>query len=321
MPSASIIIPTHNRPHLLPRAVESAWAAGTDVEVIVVDDGSRDETAAVCSGLSGIKYIRLDRNQGVAAARNVGILASSSEFIAFLDDDDLRLPGSLDRQAEALAGNVSAGFICGAMLLADQDYRLTGEISSPTHPSGDVFWQLMELDFPVMPLSVVIRKDCFWRVGLLNRSLRGIDDWDILVRIAETRPVMTMKEAVGIYRQPSPSSGQGSSAQSSQLYRALHHQMQLFGLPRARAAPRSQLKATRRRTVNRVADTLLWSAWKRLPERNFGFVAANILTALRVNPWRAFRPSVLQRLAQIWATGPNAGNAVRVNKRSSSLVS
>jgi glycosyltransferase involved in cell wall biosynthesis len=321
MPTVSIIIPTHNRPHLLPRAVESALAAGTDVEVIVVDDGSRDETAAVCRGLSGIKYIRLDHNHGVAAARNVGILASESEFIAFLDDDDLRLPGSLGRQAEALAGNAEAGFVCGAMLLADQDYRLTGEISSPTHASGDVFWQLMELDFPVMPVSVVIRKDCFRQVGLLNRSLRGIDDWDILVRISETRPVLTMKEPVGIYRQPEPSSGQGSSAQSSQLYRALHHQLQLFRLPRARSAPKSQLKATRRRTVNRVADTLLWSAWKRLPERNYGFVAANVLTAMRVSPWRAFRPSVFRRIAQTCAARSNAGNAMVANKRSSSLVS
>lgn len=55
MPQVSIIIPTHNRPHLLPRAVASAQAAGKDVEVIVVDDASRDETATVCEGLSGIK--------------------------------------------------------------------------------------------------------------------------------------------------------------------------------------------------------------------------------------------------------------------------
>src|SRR4029077_888544 len=105
MPSVSIIIPTHNRPHLLPRAVESARAAGTDVEIIVVDDASVDETVLVCRELAGIKYIRMERNQGVAGARNIGIMASSSEFIAFLDDDDLRLPGSLDLQTESLAAH------------------------------------------------------------------------------------------------------------------------------------------------------------------------------------------------------------------------
>src|SRR5258707_4639971 len=120
MPSASIIIPTHNRPQLLRRAVESARAAGTDVEVVVVDDASVDETAMVCRELAGIEYIRLDRIQGVAGARNVGILGSSSEYIAFLDDDDLRLPGSLDLQTTMLAADPEAGLVCGAMLIADQ---------------------------------------------------------------------------------------------------------------------------------------------------------------------------------------------------------
>ena len=297
MPSASIIIPTHNRPHLLPRAVESARAAGTDVEIIVVDDASTDETALVCRELADIKYIRLEHNQGVAGARNVGILASSSEFIAFLDDDDLRLPGSLDLQTKALAASPEIGFVCGTMLIADQDYRLTGETSAPSHAGGDVFWQLLELDFPVMPLCVVIRKDCFQRVGLLNRHLRGIDDWDILVRIAELYPVMIMEEPVGIYRQPTPLSGQGSSTQAAQLYDAVHHQLQLFRLPRVMSAPKFQRQATRRRTVNRVADTLLWNAARWLPEGAFGFAAANIFTALRLNPLRALRPGVIRKLA------------------------
>src|SRR5216684_5678821 len=96
MPGISVIIPTHSRPKLLPRAIESARAAGTDVEIIVVDDASADDTAAACRELADIKYVRLDRNQGVAGARNVGLLASTGDFIAFLDDDDLRLPGSLE---------------------------------------------------------------------------------------------------------------------------------------------------------------------------------------------------------------------------------
>jgi glycosyltransferase involved in cell wall biosynthesis len=297
MPRASIIIPTHDRPHLLPRAVESARAAGADVEIIVVDDASVDETASVCRELVGIKYIRLERNQGVAGARNVGIMASSSEFIAFLDDDDLRLPGSLDLQTDALAANPEVGFVCGAMLIAEQDYRLTGEMSSPRHAGGDVFWQLLELDFPVMPLCVVIRKDCFLRVGLLNRRLRGIDDWDVLVRIAELYPVMVMEQPVGIYRRPTPGSGQGSSAQASQLYGAVRHQLQLLRLPRVMSASKTRRRGARARTVNRVADTLLWNAAGRLPEGDFSYAAANVFTALRLNPLRALRPAVFRKLA------------------------
>jgi glycosyltransferase involved in cell wall biosynthesis len=296
MPGVSIIIPTHSRPHLLPRAVESARTAGTNVEIIVVDDASTDETASVCRQLSGIKYLRLDRNQGVAGARNVGILASANEFIAFLDDDDLRLPGSLDLQTAMLVANPQAGFACGAMLIADQDYRLTGEISAAGHEGGDVFWQLLELDFPVMPLCVVIRKECFLKVGLLNSRLRGIDDWDILVRIAELYPAIVTEQPVGIYRRPTPRSKQGSSTQAAQLRHAIEHQLRLFKLPRVAAVAKFERQASRRRTINRVADTLLWNAWLQLPERAFGFVAANILTALRLNPWRALRPRSLGKV-------------------------
>jgi glycosyltransferase involved in cell wall biosynthesis len=303
MPDVSIIIPTHNRPQFLPRAVQSAREAGMNVEIIVVDDTSVDETASVCREIPNIKYIRLERNQGVAGARNIGILASSSEFIAFLDDDDLRLPGSLDLQTAVLKENPEAGVVCGSMLLADQDYNLTGEISLPTHESGDVFWQLLELDFPVMPLGVVIRKDCFRRVGLLNSRLHGIDDWDILVRIAELYPVLVMKEPAGIYRQPLPSSQQGSSAQYAQLSQAVQHQKQLFGLPRVSSAGKARVKEARRRTVKRVANTLLWKAWERFLEGDYRFVANNILTALRLDPTWPLHASIPRRIARQMSTG------------------
>jgi len=299
MPRTSIIIPTFNRPQLLPRAVESARAAGKDVEIIVVDDASVDGTAAVCSELGGVKYIRLEHSQGVAGARNVGILASSSEYIAFLDDDDLRLPGSLDQQSELLAANPDIGFVCGAMLLADQEYTLTGDISVPPQGHGDRFWELLELDFPVMPLCVLIRKECFMKVGLLNSRLRGIDDWDILVRIAELYPVLVLADPVGIYRQPTVSSGQGSSSQATQLYHALAHQRQLFQLPRVQLATRAQRRRARRSTVNRVADTLLWNAAGLVRERAFNSAVTNVVTALRLNPLRALRPHALKKLDQL----------------------
>ena len=299
MPRTSIIIPTFNRPQLLPRAIESARAAGKDVEIIVVDDASVDGTAAVCSELGGVKYIRLEHSQGVAGARNVGILASSSEYIAFLDDDDLRLPGSLDQQSELLAANPDIGFVCGAMLLADQEYTLTGDISVPPQGHGDRFWELLELDFPVMPLCVLIRKECFMKVGLLNSRLRGIDDWDILVRIAELYPVLVLADPVGIYRQPTVSSGQGSSSQATQLYHALAHQRQLFQLPRVQLATRAQRRRARRSTVNRVADTLLWNAAGLVRERAFNSAVTNVVTALRLNPLRALRPHALKKLDQL----------------------
>ncbi|HEY0319994.1 MAG TPA: glycosyltransferase family 2 protein [Pyrinomonadaceae bacterium] len=297
MPQVSVIIPTHSRPHLLPRAIESARRAGSDVEVIVVDDASSDTTARVCKAIGGIKYIRLDLNQGVAGARNVGILASSADYIAFLDDDDLRLPGSLDLQVEALMADKAAGFVCGAMLMADQDGQLTGEVSAPQSTGGDIFWELLELAFPVLPISVVIRKECFASVGLLRSSLPGLDDWDIFVRIAELYPVVVLDQPVSIYRKPTPSSKQGSSAQARYLTRAARHQLQLFRLPRAGAAPASKIREVRRRAVNRIADTLLWNAMRSVREGAYMFSYSNVLAALQLNPFRALRPAAYKKLA------------------------
>lgn len=298
MPRVSVIIPTHERPARLPQAVASAHAAGRDIEVIVVDDASTDETANVCARLTGIHYVRVERNQGVAGARNIGVFESSAPYIAFLDDDDVRLPGSLDLQADLLDENPAAGFVCGGMIMADQAYHPTGEIIRPRHPGGDAFWELLELDFPVMPLSSLIRRECFTRVGLLNSRISSIDDWDIFTRIAEIYPVITTQVPVGIYRKPTPSSDQGSSARAAQLRFALRHQRVLMRLDRATALPVEQRQAIRRRAIDRVCETLIWSAVnEHLPAGKVRPALENVGAALALDPFFATRPGMREKAA------------------------
>ena len=236
MPKVSVIIPTHNRPHLLARAdAESARAAGADVEIIVVDDASRDATAAVCQNLTGIKYVRVERNQGVAGARNIGILASTGKYVAFLDDDDLRLPGSLDIQLQALRQTRKLASLCGAMIwlirIITQRVRLCIRVMPAAKYSGNCYTRVSG--------NALVHFDpqrLFSASRLLNRRVSSVDDWDIFTRIAELYPVIVMREAMGLYRQPTPDSGQGSSKRAAQLYRAAHHQKNLLRLPRAAAA-------------------------------------------------------------------------------------
>lgn len=299
MSRTSVIIPTHNRPELLPRAIESAQLAGRDLEIVVVDDASTDHTASVCQSLKNIKYVRVDRNQGVAGARNVGLLHSEGEFVTFLDDDDLRLPGSIDLQARALAENPEAAFVCGGIILADQNYEPTGEITHPRHPSGDVFWHVLEFDFPAMGLSTLIRKECLLRVGLLRPHLIGIDDWDLLARLAEIYPAIVIPEAVGLYRYPTPHSAQGSS-RATLLYRVAQHQWELFGLPRALTASKKLRRAVRRQATTRIADTLLWNAARMLSKGEWGPAAESAGIALRLRPSRICRPQAYRKLAQMW---------------------
>jgi len=294
MPRVSVIIPTFDRPSLLPRAVESAMRAGTDVEVIVVDDASIDSTANVCSRLRGIKYIRLDRNQGVAGARNIGLLESTADFIAFLDDDDLRLPGSLDHQLSLFETLPEAGFVAGGVLLGDQHCAPTGKTALVRAERGDLFWKILELSVHLIPSSIVVRKSCFQEVGLFNRQLAGIDDWDLWTRIAEQRPVLIDPAPVCIYRSATPSSKQGSSSLARHLLAAANHQPKLFSLSRVRTAPSAQRRAVRKMTRRRIADTLSWRAAEELPNGAFRFAASNFVTALRLSPAWAMRPTHLQ---------------------------
>jgi glycosyl transferase family 2 len=267
------------------------------VEVIVVDDASTDSTASVCAKLQGIKYVRLDRNQGVAGARNIGLLESTADFIALLDDDDLRLPGSLDHQISLFESFPEAGFVAGGVMLGDQECIPTGETALVRRERGDLFWQILELNVHLIPSSVMVRKSCFQEVGLFNRRLAGIDDWDMWTRIAEQRPVLIDPAPVCIYRQATPSSKQGSSSLAKHMRGAVNHQPELLTLPRAQMAPASKRRAIRRITKRRVADTLSWRAAEALSDGALRYSAANVVTALRLSPAWAIR---LTHLRVFW---------------------
>ena len=283
MSSVSVIIPTYNRPQLLPRAIESAFAAGTDVEVVVVDDASSDETAEVCHATKDIKYVRLEHNQGVAGARNVGVLASSSEYIALLDDDDVRLPGSLDLQLTALKES-GAALIYGQALFGGATDRVAGDRYPQPCPSGDVFWQLLTQNF-IPSGSVIFRRSCLLRTGLFNRSLAGIDDWDLWVRIAASYPVAALDDPVLIWRRPSPISDQGS-ARAVEIVRLSTRQFRHGWLKMSRvteASSQMKRKAARQFSQN-MASHLACEALRSL---SYGQVlSANrcVLAALRFHP-------------------------------------
>ncbi len=263
-PRASIIITTHNRPHLLPRAVESARAAGRDVEVIVVDDASSDETAEVCGNLSGINYVRADRNQRVAGARNIGLVASHGEYLSFLDDDDTRLADSLDVQIETLEREPRAGLIYGRAILADQD-GAPGTRSYPAEcPAGDVFWRLLNRNF--IPCgSAVFRRSCLARVGLLDDSIPGLDDWDLWIRIAEIYPVLSTDASVTIWRRSTPASGQGTSNASDLVSTSIKKfRNSWMKLPRAAAAARKIRRDAWRQFSENMAEHLIWESARAL---------------------------------------------------------
>jgi glycosyltransferase involved in cell wall biosynthesis len=289
MSLTSIIITTHNRPRSLTRAVESAWLAGASVEVIVVDDASTDETAAVCRDLSGIKYVRVERNQRVAGARNLGVLVSSGEYVTFLDDDDLRLPGSLDVQVAALEANPEAGLIYGQATLADQSGEPTPQAYPLACPQGDVFWELLGRNF-VPCGSVVFRRSCLDRVGLLDHSLAGIDDWDLWIRIAELYTVVALAEPVMLWRQSTPSSRQGTSRADTIVAKCVQQFRQSWQeLPRVTDASRAMKRRAWRRFSANMGAHLSYEVLRSLRHRQITQATNNLFALLRLGPLVLFQ--------------------------------
>ena len=299
MPRVSVIIPTHSRPSLLPRAVESAKAAGADVEVVVVDDASADETGEVCRRLSGIRYVRVERNQGTAGARNIGVLVSTAPYLAFLDDDDERLPDSLDRQIRALDEDPAAGMVYSRVLLVNHDGQSLHPEPSDC-PAGDVFWQLLERNF-MYPQSALVRRECFLRVGLFKSAIAGIDEWDLWVRIAELYPVVFVDGPVSRYRLPHSASDQLTTNLAAELFVATaRHQLELFRLPRAASAPADQRRLARGRLLDLCSDKLLLGAREALSDGSRKRAHKRILAALRLNPFRAARPLTFKLILESW---------------------
>ena len=242
----SIIIPTHDRPELLQRAVESARQAGNDIEIVVVDDGSTDETSAVCASLRDIVYVRLEERRGVGFAREAGLAASSGEYISFLDDDDARLPGSIDRQLAILEAVPNAALVYGQIYLATQSLAIDHRPLFPRFcASGDVFWTLIASNF-IPSCSAVVRRSAIEAVGGLFHEAMPADDWDLWLRIAERYPIATLPEPVAIYREPTLWSKQGSSRLADGLLGADMRVLERCArLPRAKANPRAFRRAMR----------------------------------------------------------------------------
>ena len=283
-PRVSIIITTHDRPRLLRRAIQSARESGTNAEIVVVDDASSDETAAVCKSLGGeINYVRVDRNQGVAGARNIGIVTSRGEYLTFLDDDDTRLRGSLDMQLARLDAAPDAAFIYAQAIVGDQDGRPSRRVSPVDCPTGDIFLKLLTRNF--IPCgTAVIRRSCLSRAGLLDNSIAGPDDWDLWIRLSELFPVIAVAEPVIIWRKSNPSSGQGTS-QTARLVSLGAWQFQKWlMLPRMSAVNASVKRSLWRSFSERMAERLLWDSVRALARARLIQVGKNLATIAILHP-------------------------------------
>ncbi|AFK22085.1 glycosyltransferase [Pyrococcus sp. ST04] len=200
-PTVSVIIPTHNRAHMLVRAIRSVLnQTFEDFELIVVDDASIDDTPKVVEKIkdSRIRYIRLERNSGGPVARNTGIKRARGKYIALLDDDDEWLPRRLELQVKRMEEvDKNVGVIYGGFYYVSQD---TGKIIGRRLPKhrGYVYGHLLKENFVGSP-TLLIKRECFKKVGLFDPKLKSSQDWDMWLRISKYYEFDYVPEIVAKY--------------------------------------------------------------------------------------------------------------------------
>ena len=195
----SVIIPTYNRSDLVREAVASVLAQqDAAFEVIVVDDGSVDGTAATFEDFGAAIRPIWQPHNGVSSARNTGILAAVGEWLAFLDSDDLWRPQKLRVQLDFLSKHPELR-ICQT----EETWIRNGHKLNPKKyhqkPQGYCFPQLLERCL-ISPSAVIIHREVFEAVGLFDESLPACEDYDLWLRIGCRYPLGLIDQALTIKR-------------------------------------------------------------------------------------------------------------------------
>jgi glycosyltransferase involved in cell wall biosynthesis len=201
MANVSVVIATHNRAAQVAEAIESVLAQSVKVrEIVVVDDGSTDDTPQQLSRYGSRIRTIYQTGRGASAARNHGIRESRGNWIAFLDDDDVWLPQKIERQMRLTEENPDLGLVYCSDHAVDEQLRILYTRDALAANRGDVFEQLLVRNF-IFTSCVVARRDVIEQAGFMDASLKFGEDWDLWLRIAARHPVDFIPEPLVLYRQ------------------------------------------------------------------------------------------------------------------------
>ena len=180
----SVILPTYNRAALLPRAIRGVLdQTCRDLELIVVDDASTDDTAGVMAQIHDlrVRYVRQEKNQGACAARNRGVAMAKGEYIAFQDSDDAWEPDKLEKQLRCLEETGADIVFCGF-------HRYSGETETifppETLPEGDVAYDQLLLENLISTQTILGHRYCFVEHPF-DETFPRMQDWELVLRLVQ----------------------------------------------------------------------------------------------------------------------------------------
>jgi glycosyltransferase involved in cell wall biosynthesis len=224
--TVSVVVPTRNRSALLAMTLRSVLRQqDVDLEVVVVDDGSTDDTPAVLAALGDerVRVIRHDTPRGSPSARNVGAAQSHGEWLAFIDDDDLWAPDKLARQLHvAQAGGCDWAY-AGSVNITDHNEIISGR--PPLSPE-EIIAEIPRYNaIPGGGSNVVIRRPTWVRVGPFDTRLIRAHDWELWIRLAKHGPPACVCSPLVAYRVHDLNSSLDTAevVRATKLIEALHH--------------------------------------------------------------------------------------------------
>jgi glycosyltransferase involved in cell wall biosynthesis len=199
LPSVTVIIPCFNQARYLRSAIESVHTqTHQPEEVIVVDDGSTDDTAAVAE-LMGARVLR-QTNQGVSATRNAGLAQAQGELLVFLDADDVLLPTALEREAAALAERPDTAAVVTRCEAMDEGGNPIPVVHHPIDPAN-LYRDWLARNFVWTPGAAMFRRDALRAIGGFARDLGPAADFAIYLRLARDGRMVLIDGAAVRYRQ------------------------------------------------------------------------------------------------------------------------
>ena len=274
----SVVIPCFKQAHFLPDAIESVLTQTcASHEVIVVDDGSPDNVAAVVSRYPGVRYIP-QVNRGLAGARNAGLRHAQGRYVLFLDADDKLLPNHLALSLEAFARHPFVALVCG-------NYRWFGAADTwhmhNCTPRPDYYGSLLRYSFNIPVHTALIRRDAAMALGGFDESLSACEDLDFFLRLTLRFSMHCHHQEVAEYRRH-PAQMTRSAELIFRGYRRIirRHRKYIKADARYRAAYREGYRRMRRNW----GEPLLWElshAMRRLWLRR---VFRNLRIVLRYYP-------------------------------------
>jgi glycosyltransferase involved in cell wall biosynthesis len=200
-PLISVIVPCYNHGHFLREALDSIGPSSLSIEIVVVDDGSTDDTGKVLAAFETPHTLRCIRqpNAGLANARNRGLRESHGDLLVFLDADDRLTPGALDIGAAALAEHPECAFTFGRCTMMDTDGSLMPTTLQP-RIVHDHYRELLRRNYIWMPATVMFCREAVERAGGFNPNVNAAADYELYLHIARHHPVHDHAQVVALYR-------------------------------------------------------------------------------------------------------------------------